>query len=460
MKNFISVSSFSTLLFLLVIVSCKKADYSLGELPSASEIDYEVIQDFGVDPGGNTVILKYNSMNSSPVWDYETGKSNRAIDTVRYAFAGTYTISLTAITQGGTLELEPVVIEVTEDNLNYVNDPLWTALSGGVGNSKVWLLDLDQNGVSKYFNGPLYFSGKDLGWEYACLGDEALCWWWEADWPGNTWIGDAGDYGTMTFSLDGGPFVTVDHKFTTARGVEMGTYFLDADAKTLTMVDAAPLQNSWADNDVDNWTNFRLISLNEDALQIGAFHASKDELVIFNFISKSYSDNWVPDDTEPEVDEGFDPTFEPGELLEMLTGGPSSGRVWKLDADGNPVDWLASGIGWTADPNSSWDWGWNQGWIDIASNSWIRFDRFGGTLNYTLNQNGVETTSTFTIDEETNEIILDGNTLIQNPDSWMNPTTNTIKVIKAYDDFEARGIWFGTGYDAVKDEWLVFHYVL
>ena len=35
-----------------------------------------------------------------------------------------------------------------------------------------------------------------------------------------------------------------------------------------------------------------------------------------------------------------------------------------------------------------------------------------------------------------------------------------IKVVKAYDDFESKGIWFGTSYDAGKDEWFVFHYVL
>jgi hypothetical protein len=43
----------------------------------------------------------------------------------------------------------------------------------------------------------------------------------------------------------------------------------------------------------------------------------------------------------------------------------------------------------------------------------------------------------------------------------MNPTTNVIKVVKAYNtDFLQKGIWFGTSYDAGKDEWFVFHYII
>jgi len=183
-------------------------------------------------------------------------------------------------------------------------------------------------------------------------------------------------------------------------------------------------------------------------------------MLVYNFISKEYSDNYVEEEPVTGPDEGFDPTFQPGELLNMLTGGPSSGRMWKLDATGNPVDWIAGGKGWTTGHAASRDWGWNNAWDAAATGSWIRFDRFGGQ-NYTRFQNGVQTTGTFTIDEEANEVILSGNTLLQNPDSWMNPTTNTLKVIKAFpNSFGTNGIWFGTSYDAAKDEWFAFHYIL
>ncbi|MCB0636312.1 MAG: hypothetical protein KDC54_06825, partial [Lewinella sp.] len=458
---------------MLVFTACEKPEYSLGDLPSASEIDYEVVQDFNTDPGGNTVILRYNSKGSSPVWDYETGKSTRAIDTVRYAFAGQYTIKLTAITPGGTIDLPPVTIDVTEDNLNYVNDPLWTALSGGVGNSKVWLLDIDASGLSKHFTSPQYFYGTDNGWldggDNGCYGDD--CWNWNPTWADNTWIMPAADYGTMTFSLDGGPFVTTNHLTIPGRGEENGTFFLDIDAKTLTMSDATFLHPEGIESCISSFGELKVMSLTEDFLQLAALR--KDDcdgaaLLVYNFISKEFSDNWVPEDPgDPEPDEGFMPTFQPDELLTMLTGGPGTGRVWKLDGDGNPVDWLASGIGWTTGYASSQDWGWNSGWSDIAETAWVQFDQFGGTQTYTKFQGGEMTTGAFTIQEPSGEevytkvILEEAGTLVGNPDSWMNPTTSELTIVKAFNDsFEDNGIWFGTSYNPDNDEWLVFHYII
>lgn len=232
------------------------------------------------------------------------------------------------------------------------------------------------------------------------------------------------------------------------------------------MTNAAILQTAGAANDAKDWENCEIISLTENTMQIAVYHKSKAELMIFNFISKDYSDNWVPEVTVPVLDEGFNPTFAPGELLEMLTGGSGAGRIWNLDGKGNPVDWIKSGKGWTVDASSSYDWGWSDPWSAISNNSWIRFDQWGGKLNYTRNQSGVITSGLFTIDEGKNEVNLGTETLILNPDpdskgAWMSPTTNVIKVIKAYNDsYVQKGIWFGTSYDASKDEWLSFHYII
>lgn len=130
---------------------------------------------------------------------------------------------------------------------------------------------------------------------------------------------------------------------------------------------------------------------------------------------------------------------------------------------GNPLDWLTSGIGWTSGPNDSCNWDWNDDWAAASGNSWIRFDQFNETQTYTLSQNGVLTSSTFIIDEETNEIILgDTNTLITDGGngSWMDPGS-TITAVKAFpENYEEEGVWFGTSYDEDKDERFVFHYIL
>ncbi|MGS2741007.1 hypothetical protein [Sinomicrobium sp. M5D2P17] len=460
----------------LLAISCQNNDYELGEKLDRSDIQFEVIQDFDADAGGNTVILINNTPETVSIWDYGTGRSNRAVDTVRYAFKGDYTIKFSASTAGGVVEMDPVDITVTDDNLNYVSDPLWEALSGGVGNSKTWYLDLDADGVSKYFEGPQYFYGPDMGWlegggswdggDTGCYGgDDTTCWNWNPDWAGNQWLAPAGDYGSITFSLDGGPFVTAEHLMIPSRGTESGTYFLDQDAKTLNLVDVGILHQEGNENCVDNWGSIRIFSLTEDYMQLGVVRKTSCDpnpaYLVYNFISKEYSDNWVPEETIPEPDEGFDPSFAPGELLGMLTGGAGSGRTWTMDATGNPIDWIAGGNGWTTSHADTRDWGWNDSWDAAVDGAWIRFDQFGGTLNYVRYQNGEETTGTFSIEEDTNKITLEGNTLLQNDESELNSTANVITVVKAYgDEYTEKGIWFGTSYDESKDEWFAFHYVI
>jgi hypothetical protein len=448
-----------TLLILViagVVLSCKKNDYSLANLPDKSQINMEVKQDLAVDAGGNTVYLINHTDKVEPVWDYATGKSTRRVDTVRYAFKGDYVIKRTAVTQGGLVELEPITVKVTKDNLNYVNDPLWTLLSGGVGKEKTWLLDLDANGVSKFFDGPAYFAGDEYGWNNQCTKAGGNCWTWFPKWSDNTWIAAKGDYGSMTFNLKGGPFVKVDQKIIPNSGVFNGTYFLDKDAKTISFSGVTPLNQGWDQVYTKGW----LITLTENTMQIAFKHPSKAEFEIFNYISKTYSDSWTP--PPPAVkkpDDGFNPTFAPGEILNMLTGGASSpGRYWTIDVAGNPVDWIAKGNGFTTSKASSYNWGWNETWDDAVKDAWIRFDYNG--KKYTRIQSGAITTGTFAIDELKNEVTLVGNTLLQNPASWMNPTATKLKIVKGWPtDYKTKGIWFGTNYDAAKDEWLAFHYI-
>lgn len=267
---------------MLVIFSCKKEEYSLGRLLDKSEINMEVKQDLAVDAGGNTVYLINHTDKVEPVWDYATGKSIRRVDTVRYAFKGDYKIARSAITGGGIVYLDTITIHVTQDNLNYVSDPLWIALSGGPGNEKVWMLDLDANGVSKFFDSPVYFAGEDYSWGGGCAIPGGNCWIWPPKWSDNTWICPKGDYGTMTFSLKGGPYVKVDQKMISNSGVFNGTYYLDKDAKTISFSGVTPLNQGYD----QIYTKGRIISLTENTMQIAFKHPTKSEQEIFNYISQ------------------------------------------------------------------------------------------------------------------------------------------------------------------------------
>jgi len=266
---------------LLFILSCKKKDYSLPGLPDKSAIDMEVKQDLTVDPGGNTVYLTNHTDGVEPVWDYATGKSMRRADTVHYAFKGDYLIKRTAVTGGGLVQLDSVLIHVTQDNLNYVNDPLWNALSGGPGKEKTWVLDID----AKVFDGPLYFYGTDNGWGGDCMKSGGDCWNWNPKYADNTWLMPYGDYGTMTFSLKGGPFVKVVHKMIPARGTENGTFYLDVNTKKLTMTNATPLHDAGVESCVSQWGNIRLLSLKENSMQFGILRGGScgAALLVYNY---------------------------------------------------------------------------------------------------------------------------------------------------------------------------------
>jgi hypothetical protein len=284
MKRFHTLILF-TLGTLFFASSCQKDDHELGRMLDRSEVNFKVVQDLVTDPGGNTVIMINETPETISMWDYGTGRSNRQVDTVRFAFQGDYVIKFSALTAGGIVEMEPKVVKVTQNNLNYVNDPLWTALSGGVGNEKTWVLDTNAKG----FDGPLYFYGTKNGWQGACMEPGGDCWNWNPVYKDNTWLMPGGDYGTMTFSLKNGPFVKVNHLQIPARGVENGTYFLDINTKTLSFTDATPLHDQGRDACVAAWGNTRILSLTENSMQLGVMrNASCDgaALLVYNFVPK------------------------------------------------------------------------------------------------------------------------------------------------------------------------------
>jgi hypothetical protein len=283
MKRFHTL--FSILLGTLFLASsCQKDDHELGRMLDKSEINFKVTQDLSVDPGGNTVILTNETPETVAMWDYGTGRSNRQVDTVRFPFQGQYSIKFSAMTAGGIVEMEPKTVKVTQNNLEYVNDPLWTYLSGGVGQEKTWVLDID----AQSFDGPLFFYGTNNGWQGACLKAGGDCWNWNPVYKDNTWLMPGGDYGTMTFSLKTGPFVTVTHTKVAGRGVENGTYYLDPNAKTLTLTGATPLHDQGRDACVAAWGNTRILSLTENTMQLGVLRTSCEgpALMVYNYVVK------------------------------------------------------------------------------------------------------------------------------------------------------------------------------
>jgi hypothetical protein len=284
MKRFHTL--FSLLLAAMFFVSsCQQDDHQLGRLLDKSEVKFSVVQDLSLDPGGNTVILKNETPETVPMWDYGTGRSTRQVDTVRFAFKGDYVVKFSAMTAGGVVEVEPKTITVTQNNFDYVKDPLFTALAGGVGQEKTWTLDIN----ATHFDGPLYFYGTKNGWQGACLEPGGDCWNWNPVYQDNTWLMPAGDYGTMTFNLKDGPYVQVNHLKIPSRGQESGTYFLNENAKTLTFSGATPLHDQGREGCVAAWGSTRIISLTENTMQLGVMRNASCEgaaLLVYNYVVK------------------------------------------------------------------------------------------------------------------------------------------------------------------------------
>lgn len=286
MKNAIK-TLFLFLLPAIMLVACKKDEHTLGRTLDKSEIKYEVSQDLATDPGGNTVIMKNLTPGTISMWDYGTGTSTRMTDTIHFAFQGDYVIKFSAATAGGIVKMDSVVVKVSKENLSYVTDQMWFDISGGPGKQKSWVLDTD----GKYFLGPMTF--------YDPANFNTI--WWDAGqgiYPDNM---ARGDYGVMTFSLIGGPYFTAV-KPKEGGVTETGTYALNLAKKRLTITGGTILRGyKPAKNGISgiNWNYYEIIALTENTLRLGVYRdkdvdGEGNALLVYNFISKAYSDNYVP----------------------------------------------------------------------------------------------------------------------------------------------------------------------
>jgi len=436
----------------MLLTSCQKS-IGLQSLPSTAT--FKVTQLTNIDPGGNTVVLENTTPNSVGVFDYGLGTTTKVVDTIHFAFTGKYPIKFTAYLQGGSVQGITDTVVVTSDNLNYVNDPLWTALCGGVGQSKEWIFDNGNYGLTA---GAMSYADPSIDQEF-----ENYTINWDPGMSSLT-VSDADMQDTMTFDLIGGPHLTV-YKPNEPGASTSGTYFLDVNTHTLTTTNVSIIRLAAYINNATNWTNsIKILELNDNQLRIAIMRTNSEGAwwYVFNYVSKDYALNYKP--AAPKLDDGFNPTLTQDQILSMLAGDAGQARRWKLDGGGNPVDWIDGGIGWTTDASSSYNWGWDDAWTAAASSSWIQFDRINGDLHYIINQQGTISKGTYSVDAKTNEVTLSPATLsliVSGEGSWMDPTTNVLKIVKAWsNDYNTKGIWFGTSYTANKDEWLAFHYIV
>lgn len=321
----------------LFFSACTPQDYELGALVDKSALKFSITQD-ATDP--NMVILKSLTPGVTPQWITPLGRSTRVQDTVKIAFPGTYKFIYGVESAGGLVQADTITMNIATSNLSYVNDRLWTNLTGGVGNQKTWRLDYGSYGLNA---GPLTYCAPLTSWTEWQAGTATIG--WAPSWKDNTWIIPAADQASrMTFSLKGGAFMTT-HKV--GEGVdESGTFMLNSSNHTLTTTNATILRSSSFIASATNWnTNLVILSLTANQLMVGVRRTNSegDYLFVWNFVSDDYANSYQP----PVVAyaEPIKTSFTQADLV----------GTWKYNLIGqNWISWEVKGSGTGGSQENSW----------------------------------------------------------------------------------------------------------
>lgn len=341
----------------LVLTSCSPDNPDLGRVDVKAEDLVEGIAfDIEHDAENPNIVYLTSKMGGryTPLWNHPQGRSQKEKVTLKMPFAGTYKVEFGVMTRGGAIYGEPVTFEIDDMYAGFIEDDVWTMIAGGAGESKTWYLDLDADAVSRHFEAPLYFFTGTYSWDalHTPTGDNYLdsdawdwkkaispladedgnaAWYWLADYPGNSWMCEAANYGSMTFDLIDGANVVVDQE-EYGLNKSTGTYMLDVDEHTISFTDAKPLHVVERTDEVAAATEFRILYLTEEFMQIMVVPSGTS----FNYISKEYRDNWTPgEEEEPE------PPYD-GNANDDLTTSVTNTKTWNANLDA-PYNWASLG---------------------------------------------------------------------------------------------------------------------
>jgi hypothetical protein len=252
---------------------CKPEKIELG-----SALDKTALK-FTVAPSANNpndIVLKSLTPNATPYWVSPSGYSIKVTDTINIPFPGEYTIQYAAQSRGGLVYADPVKVKINSIDQNTVSGTMWVQLTGGLGKSKTWVLDLDAAGVSKYFAGPFYFGGT--GWQ------------WDPAFKDIPWANvSAGNYGTMTFDLIGDANFSSDNKmFPDLSGT--GKFMLYSTTKELQTIGAQVLHDKAQGGQVANWNARMQIKILTDSTMQLIAKKDPNNWLLYNYVTKEYYD--------------------------------------------------------------------------------------------------------------------------------------------------------------------------
>src|SRR5690554_937794 len=438
----------------MLFTACQPDEYELGDLLKKEELKYSITQDAS-DP--NAIVLQAQNPGHQPFWITPMGRSTLAQDTVRIPFEGEYSFVYGVISAGGVVQADTFKLNLTTTNLNYVNDPLWTLLSGGVGKEKTWIWDNGSYGLAP---GPLSYADPSVDQEFQNYSAN----WDPGNMPPNTTDENMGWNSTMTFSLKNGAFfsaVKYNEGGTEENPkLESGTYFLNVNSKTLDVVDANLLRPDNFIENASNWnTAIKVLELTENQFRVAIMRTNNEGpwYYILSYVSKDYADNYDPGDVpdpEPQL---------PADWKEDVSQVVSTTITWRLSTQ-NPLDWAnldgSRMNGWNAPEDYPDDW---LGTPDpsVYEGFSLVMNSADGSVVYTA-PDGTQEEGSFTLDNKgiyTFEGIAPSFSVID----WASfglTAENQLRILSIEKDVlgNLSGMWVGAK-DPVKPEYFAYHLV-
>lgn len=307
-------------LMLFGFAACSPDSFDMGDKDvSSADLTEGTAYSITHDSSNPNIVYLKSLMDSKyqVSWIEPQGRSQEAEVELHIPFPGTYDVQFGVETRGGVVYGETAHFTVDNFYAGFVDNELYTYLSGGVGQSKTWIPDDGNYGLA---SGELSYGdpSNPLGWNTFTPN-------WE---PGYGGGGEASSADSpfknsyWTFDLKDGAHVQV-HQVSNSGAVaeSSGTYLLDLDNYRLNLTDAQILHEPSWDNrgDANDWSkDIRIVTLNENQLRLGMLRNAETSgegnwWLVFNFVSKDYADNYEAPEVlyEPKLEDGWRDFVEP-----------------------------------------------------------------------------------------------------------------------------------------------------
>lgn len=148
MKNRI-ISGLFALIAFVGFTACDPQDndgHSLGPVPQESQLAFTA-----TPASGQPNVITFENTSSVAgvaVWDFGNGATDKGTSVkTAYPFAGTYTVTMTLYTTGGSATISSTV-NIAQDDASLLDTPMYNALTGGASNQegKTWVFDQYHDG--------------------------------------------------------------------------------------------------------------------------------------------------------------------------------------------------------------------------------------------------------------------------------------------------------------------------